>query len=201
MGTADFGCTMQLSESFRNGYFKVLGAALMDDRDTFGAPAAGHGLPPQRPPLTRCCCLPDALLSQIQQAAKEASGGDMGAGPVPPTCSGWPVNVMLAQAEQDPVENAGGVHHARPHFHHPGRSVRPLSAAAGCAHLPPHLVGPASAICGTDQARLASWRVFRHLHLAQRSDKGAVAETDILRRLAVVDLHPYRQRQCHHPWR
>lgn len=98
----DFGCTMQLPDSFRDAYFKVLGAALLDDRDTLIRLLTEMGFQTRSGRPDTLLMFTDALLSQIKQAANRMGNGTMR----------WPSAAeillagqqLLAQAERDPVE-------------------------------------------------------------------------------------------------
>lgn len=139
----DFGCTMQLSESFRDAYFKVLGAALMDDRATLARLLVDMGFRTRSGRPDTLLLFADALLSQIQQAAKGVTGGNMR----------WPSAAdmlkagqqLLAQAEQDPVEKmpAEFIMLARIFTTLGGLFVHYQPQLDVHTYLIPHLVGPA----------------------------------------------------------
>ena len=98
----DFGCTMQLPENFRDGFFKVLGAALMDERDRMATLLTDMGFRTRSGRPDTLLAFADVLLAQIQRAAKEMGSDGMS----------WPTQAqilaqaknLLAQAETDPVD-------------------------------------------------------------------------------------------------
>lgn len=139
----DFGCTMQLSESFRDGYFKVLGAALMDERETMATLLMNMGFRTRSGKPDTLLMFADALLSQIKNAASNMSNGTMQ----------WPSATdmlkagqqLLAQAEADPVEKmpAEFIMLARVFTTLGGLFVHYQPRLDVHTYLIPHLVGPA----------------------------------------------------------
>ncbi|MDF1820112.1 MAG: AarF/UbiB family protein [Alcanivoracaceae bacterium] len=139
----DFGCTMQLSESFRDGYFKVLGAALMDDRDTMAELLMDMGFVTRSGKPDTLLAFADALLSQIRQAAQQMGSGNMS----------WPTQAellaggqqLMAMAEHDPVDKlpAEFIMLARVFTTLGGLFVHYQPQLDVNKHLFPHLVGPA----------------------------------------------------------
>ena len=139
----DFGCTMQLSESFRAGYFKVLGAALMDDREQMAELLTNMGFRTRSGKPDTLLAFADALLSQIQTAAREMGGGNMT----------WPTTAeilaageqLMQMAERDPVDKlpAEFIMLARVFTTLGGLFVHYKPQLDVNKHLFPHLVGPA----------------------------------------------------------
>ncbi|MCG8538075.1 MAG: AarF/UbiB family protein [Pseudomonadales bacterium] len=98
----DFGCTMQLSESFKEGYGKVLGAALLDESDAMAQELVRMGFQTRSGKPDTLVLFANALLGQIKQAANNMSRGEMH----------WPSQMemmqgaqgLFEQAERDPVD-------------------------------------------------------------------------------------------------
>ena len=139
----DFGCTMQLSEAFRNGYFKVLGAALMDERETMADLLMNMGFKTRSGRPDTLLLFADALLSQIKQAASEMGKGNMQWPSAADILNGG--QQLLAQAEQDPVEKmpAEFIMLARVFTTLGGLFVHYQPQLDVHTYLLPHLVGPA----------------------------------------------------------
>lgn len=139
----DFGCTMQLSETFRDGYFKVLGAAIMDERETLANLLISMGFKTRSGRPDTLLMFADALLSQIKRAASEMGKGGMQ----------WPSATdllqagqrLLAQADNDPVEKmpAEFIMLARVFTTLGGLFVHYQPRLDVHTYLIPHLVGPA----------------------------------------------------------
>lgn len=139
----DFGCTMELTESFRDGYFKVLGAALMDERDSMASLLISMGFKTRSGKPDTLLAFADALLSQIQRAAFEMNNEE----------PNWPSQAdimsqaknLLAQAEADPVDKlpAEFIMLARVFTTLGGLFVHYKPKLDVNTHLFPHLVGPA----------------------------------------------------------
>lgn len=97
----DFGCSAELPETHRQGYFRVLQASLVADRDTIAETLAELGFATRSGTPDTLLVFADALLAQIRDAAIEGSGGQIS----------WPTQAqllergrtLLAQAEDDPV--------------------------------------------------------------------------------------------------
>ena len=98
----DFGCTMTLSEPFREGYFNVLGAALMGERDTMARELIAMGFATRSGKADTLLAFADALLSQIQRSAFEMSQ-DKPSWPSQQDILAGAKN-LLAQADADPVD-------------------------------------------------------------------------------------------------
>ena len=139
----DFGCTMQLSESFRNNYYKVLGAAILDDSETLVSLLFAMGFKTRSGKPDTLLAFAEALLSQIKRAAFEMGKGKMQ----------WPTGSdmiksgqkLLAQAEADPVEKmpAEFILLARVFTTLGGLFVHYQPQLDVQAYLLPHLMGPA----------------------------------------------------------
>ncbi|MBA55936.1 MAG: ABC transporter [Pseudomonadales bacterium] len=98
----DFGCTMTLSERFREGYYNVLGAALMGERDVMAKELVAMGFATRSGKPDTLLAFADAMLSQIQRTAFEMSQ-DKPAWPSQSDILAGAKN-LLAQAEADPVD-------------------------------------------------------------------------------------------------
>lgn len=98
----DFGCTMTLSEPFREGYYNVLGAALMGERDTMARELKAMGFTTRSGKPDTLLAFADALLSQIQRTAFEMSRDKPNWPSQKDILSG--AKNLLAQAEADPVD-------------------------------------------------------------------------------------------------
>ncbi|RLU01189.1 ABC1 kinase family protein [Ketobacter sp.] len=139
----DFGCTMTLSEPFREGYFNVLGAALMGERDTMAKELLAMGFATRSGKPDTLLAFADALLSQIQRAAFEMSQDN----------PGWPsqgdmlaqAKKLLAQADADPVDKlpAEFIMLARVFTTLGGLFMHYQPKIDVNTYLFPHLVGPA----------------------------------------------------------
>lgn len=139
----DFGCTMRLSPAFRDGYGKVLGAALLDDRQTLVEALTDMGFRTRSGQPDTLLAFTDALLGQIQNAALHMGSGRMV----------WPspddlLNAgeqLLTLAEQDPVDKlpAEFIMLARVFTTLGGLFTHYKPELDVNRHLLPHLVGPA----------------------------------------------------------
>ncbi|WP_158643549.1 ABC1 kinase family protein [Ketobacter alkanivorans] len=139
----DFGCTMVLSETFRDGYSKVLGAALMGERKTMATELKGMGFETRSGKPDTLLAFADALLSQIQRTAFEMSSDK----PEWPSSSDILAQAkgLLEQAESDPVDKlpAEFIMLARVFTTLGGLFVHYKPRIDVNAYLFPHLVGPA----------------------------------------------------------
>lgn len=139
----DFGCTMQLSEEFRSNYARVLGAAMLDDRDTMARLLFGMGFKTRSGRPDTLLIFADALLSQIKRAVTEMGQGKMQ----------WPSGAdmmkagqkLLTQADADPVEKmpAEFIMLARVFTTLGGLFVHYQPQLDIQTYLIPHLMGPA----------------------------------------------------------
>lgn len=139
----DFGCTMSLSESFRDGYYQVLGAALTSERESMGTLLFELGFRTRSGKPDTLLAFADALLSQIQKAALKK----------PSDPGYWPTHqemleqatVLMQLAEADPVEKlpAEFIMLARVFTTLGGLFVHYKPALDVNQYLFPHLVGPA----------------------------------------------------------
>lgn len=139
----DFGCTMALSDSFREGYCKVLGAAMLDERTNMAEELLEMGFKTRSGKPDTLLAFADALLGQLKQAAENMSKGEM----VWPTQDDFMASskALMEQANRDPVDKV------------PAEFImlaRVFSTLGGLfshykpqldvnKHLIPHLVGPA----------------------------------------------------------
>ncbi|BAP14762.1 putative ABC transporter [Alcanivorax sp. NBRC 101098] len=139
----DFGCTMALSDSFREGYFKVLGATLMSERDNMASLLLGMGFKTRSGKPDTLLAFADALLSQIQQAAFKQSN-DAGYWPTQSEIVDKAKSLM-AKAEADPVEKMPSefIMLARVFTTLGGLFVHYKPNLDVNQYLFPHLVGPA----------------------------------------------------------
>lgn len=139
----DFGCTMVLSESFRDGYSKVLGAALMGERATMATELKAMGFETRSGKPDTLLAFADTMLSQIQRTAFELSSDS----PSWPDPSEMMANAkqLLAQAEADPVDKlpAEFIMLARVFTTLGGLFMHYKPRIDVNRHLFPHLVGPA----------------------------------------------------------
>lgn len=139
----DFGCTMVLSDTFRDGYSKVLGAALMGERETMAIELNRMGFITRSGKPDTLLAFADTLLSQIQRTAFEMSNDN----------PQWPsqgeilarAKDLLEQAESDPVDKlpAEFIMLARVFTTLGGLFVHYKPRIDVNSHLFPHLVGPA----------------------------------------------------------
>ncbi|MDF1630702.1 MAG: AarF/UbiB family protein [Alcanivoracaceae bacterium] len=139
----DFGCTMELSSAFRNGYQKVLGAALVDDSDAIANALTELGFRTRSGKPDTLLAFSNALLNQIRNAAMNMGSGRMV----------WPsADDMLAEgerlfrmAEQDPVDKlpAEFIMLARVFTTLGGLFVHYKPDMDVNRYLLPHLIGPA----------------------------------------------------------
>ncbi|MGB3623335.1 MAG: AarF/UbiB family protein [Ketobacter sp.] len=139
----DFGCTMQLTDEFREGYFQVLGAALMGERDTMSTTLLKMGFKTRSGNPDTLLAFADALLSQIQKAAFKLSSED-GYWPTPAEIAAQAKELMM-KAEADPVEKlpAEFIMLARVFTTLGGLFVHYKPKLDVNQYLFPHLVGPA----------------------------------------------------------
>lgn len=98
----DFGCTMQLSDRFREGYCRVLGAALLDEREDMARELVYMGFQTRSGRPDTLLAFGDALLGQLKRAANDMSRGEM-TWPTQKDIMGGAKNLMQ-QAERDPVD-------------------------------------------------------------------------------------------------
>ncbi len=139
----DFGCTMTLSEPFREGYFNVLGAALMGERETMARELIDMGFATRSGKPDTLLAFADTLLAQIQRTAYEMSQEQ----------PNWPsqhdilsrAQELLAQAEADPVDKlpAEFIMLARVFTTLGGLFMHYQPKIDVNTYLFPHLVGPA----------------------------------------------------------
>jgi ubiquinone biosynthesis protein len=139
----DFGCTMQLSAAFRDGYQKVLGAALVDDSEAIVRALTELGFRTRSGKPDTLLAFSNALLSQIRNAAMNMGSGRMV----------WPsADDMLREgerlfrlAEQDPVDKlpAEFIMLARVFTTLGGLFVHYKPDMDVNRYLLPHLIGPA----------------------------------------------------------
>lgn len=98
----DFGCTMTLPETFRRGYFRVLQAAIVGEREVIAETLTGLGFVTRSGRPDTLLAFTDALLDQLRGTMLD--GRDDGAG--------WPsaeelmaqVRALLIRMNDDPVE-------------------------------------------------------------------------------------------------
>lgn len=98
----DFGCTMTLPETFRRGYFRVLQAAIVGEREVIAETLQGLGFVTRSGRPDTLLAFTDALLDQLRDAMLDGrnDGG------------GWPsaedlmaqVRALLIRMTDDPVE-------------------------------------------------------------------------------------------------
>jgi len=139
----DFGCTMTLSEQFRDGYCKVLGAALMGERDSMATELHTMGFATRSGKPDTLLAFADALLGQIQRAAFSMNQAQ----------PDWPgaeeilaqAKQLMARAEADPVEKlpAEFIMLARVFTTLGGLFMHYQPRIDVQRYLFPHLVGPA----------------------------------------------------------
>ncbi|MAR91383.1 MAG: ABC transporter [Pseudomonadales bacterium] len=139
----DFGCTMTLSDSFRDGYFQVLGAALLGEREAMARLLTQMGFQTRSGRPDTLLLFADALLAQIQRAASEMSQDQ----------PHWPTQGeiltqaerLLSQAEADPVDKlpAEFIMLARVFSTLGGLFTHYQPKLDVHRYLLPHLVGPA----------------------------------------------------------
>lgn len=140
----DFGCTMQLSESFRSGYFTVLGAAMMGDREKMAATLYTLGFRTRSGNPATLLAFADALLSTLRNTAMTV--GDQ---------QTWPSadqildrgKQLFAMADADPVEKlpAEFIMLARVFTTLGGLFIHYKPKLDVTRYLLPHLIGPALA--------------------------------------------------------
>jgi len=139
----DFGCTMQLSAAFRDGYQKVLGAALVDDSDAIVQALADLGFRTRSGKPDTLLAFSNALLNQIRNAAMNMGSGNM----VWPTADDMlrEGERLFRMAEQDPVDKlpAEFIMLARVFTTLGGLFVHYKPDMDVNRYLLPHLIGPA----------------------------------------------------------
>ncbi|HVK99808.1 MAG TPA: AarF/UbiB family protein [Dongiaceae bacterium] len=138
----DFGCTMQLSEQFRSGYFKVLGAAMIGDKETVATTLAELGFRTRSGRPDTLLAFSDALLSSLRNTAM-AVGGDN---------PSWPTadellqrgKALFALADSDPVDKlpAEFIMLARVFTTLGGLFIHYKPKMDVTKYLLPHLIGP-----------------------------------------------------------
>ena len=139
----DFGCTMELSSAFRDGYQKVLGAALVDNSEAIASALSELGFRTRSGKPDTLLAFSNALLNQIRNAAMNMGSVRMV----------WPsADDMLAEgerlfrmAEQDPVDKlpAEFIMLARVFTTLGGLFVHYKPDMDVNRYLLPHLIGPA----------------------------------------------------------
>ncbi|MEE4250452.1 MAG: AarF/UbiB family protein [Alcanivoracaceae bacterium] len=139
----DFGCTMELSSAFRDGYQKVLGAALVDDSDAIADALTELGFRTRSGKPDTLLAFSNALLNQIRNAAMNMGSGRMV----------WPSaddiltegERLFRMAEQDPVDKlpAEFIMLARVFTTLGGLFVNYKPDMDVNRYLLPHLIGPA----------------------------------------------------------
>lgn len=139
----DFGATMKLSDSFRAGYQKVLGAALTENRAALVAALDELGFRTRSGKPDTLLAFTEALIGQLRQAAMLMGSGEMV----------WPdaasmlaaAEALLAQAHDDPVDTlpAEFIMLARVFTTIGGLFVQYKPTLDINRHLIPHLIGPA----------------------------------------------------------
>ena len=139
----DFGCTMTLSDQFREGYYNVLGAALMGERDVMAKELVAMGFSTRSGKPDTLLAFADAMLSQIQRTAFEMSQ-DKPSWPSQSDILAGAKN-LLAQAEADPVDKlpAEFIMLARVFTTLGGLFMHYQPKIDVNTYLFPHLVGPA----------------------------------------------------------
>lgn len=138
----DFGCTMELSSDFRDGYQKVLGAALLDDNNALAEALAALGFHTRSGKPDTLLAFTNSLLSQIRNAAMNMGSGSM----VWPSAEDMLVRgeQLFKMAEQDPVEKlpAEFIMLARVFTTIGGLFVHYKPQLDVNRYLLPHLIGP-----------------------------------------------------------
>lgn len=139
----DFGCTMELSDEFREGYGKVLGAAMLDERDTMAEVIMNMGFETRSGRPDTLLAFSDALLGQMKKVAENMSQGEM----VWTSQEDFLNNAkaLMDQATMDPVDKipAEFIMLARVFSTLGGLFTHYKPTIDVNRHLIPHLVGPA----------------------------------------------------------
>lgn len=146
----DFGCTMQLSESFRSGYFTVLGAAMTGDKDKVASTLMALGFTTRSGKPDTLLAFSDALLSTLRNTALSVGQNQT-----------WPSadqildrgRHLFALADADPVEKlpAEFIMLARVFTTLGGLFIHYKPRLDVTKYLLPHLIGPALvSACGKD---------------------------------------------------
>lgn len=139
----DFGATMELSPAFRDGYQKVLGAALTDNRAALVAALDELGFRTRSGQPDTLLAFTEALIGQLRKAAMLMGSGEM---VWPDTASMLAAaEALLAQAHDDPVDTlpAEFIMLARVFTTIGGLFVQYQPTLDINRYLIPHLVGPA----------------------------------------------------------